>query len=90
MAEASPPEIRPVELKFRETKRSIQAFVHTMARASAKRLPVLYETMLAEIRERIILVRPGRSYPRRKKAGPKNKGNGIFASEARIAPQVQP
>lgn len=90
MAEAGTLETRPVGLKFRETKRIVLAFVHTMALASAKVLPVLYEAMLDAVRKQTIMVRPGRSYPRRKKAGPRNKGNGKFAAEARIAPQVKP
>jgi len=84
MAEAAPPPTHPVELKFLEAKRLILAQVPAMLAAPAFLLGELYRQMLAEIARERILVRPGRSYPRRWDAQSRPKGHGKTAPPARL------
>jgi len=86
MAEASGHPVRPVDLSFLEAKRRIVCTATVMAAAATEALPRLYRTLLAEIGREVILVRPGRSYPRRHDTQPRNKGHGEVALPARVTP----
>ena len=83
MAEAAPA-LRPVELKFLETKRLVLASLPAMAAAPTAVLPALYRTLLGEIARQRIRVRPGRSYPRKWDARARPKGHGKTAKPARL------
>lgn len=84
MAQAGGTEHRPVDLKFLEAKRLILAAIPAMVTARTEQLPLLYRNLLAEIAAEVILVRPGRSYPRRFDRQPRNKGHGKVAQPARL------
>lgn len=84
MAEAAPPATCPVELKFLESKRLILANVPAMLTAPIFMLPELYARLLDAIARQRILVRPGRSYPRRWDARGRPKGHGKIAAPARL------
>ena len=84
MAQAGGSEHRPVDLKFLEAKRLILAAIPSMVTARTQQLPLLYRNLLAEIAAEVILVRPGRSYPRRFDQQPRNKGHGKVAQPARL------
>jgi hypothetical protein len=86
MAQAGRTQHRPVDLKFLEAKRLILAAIPAMVTARAEQLPLLYRNLLAEIAAEVILVRPGRSYPRRFDRQPRNKGHGKVAQTARLPP----
>ena len=86
MAQAGGIEHRPVDLKFLEAKRLILAAIPAMVTARAEQLPLLYRNLLAEIAAEVILVRPGRSYPRRFDRQPRNKGHGKVAQPAKLPP----
>jgi hypothetical protein len=83
-AEAAPPGLAPVDLKFRETKRLVLAHVGVMTSAPAPQLPQLYRQLLAQIGRQRILVRPGRSFPRRWDTRSRNKGHGQKVMPARL------
>lgn len=87
MAQAAPPPLLPVQLKFLEAKRLILASVPAMTAAPAFLLPELYRHLLRVIGRQRILVRPGRSYPRQWDARDRPKGHGKVAAPARL---VQP
>ena len=84
MADAAGPPMPPVDLKFLQAKRLILAFVPAMAAAPVTRLPALYRQMLATIAQERILVRPGRSYPRRWDTRGRPKGHGKIAAPAKL------
>jgi hypothetical protein len=84
MAQAGKTKHRPVDLKFLESKRLILATIPAMAAARTDQLPRLYRALLAEIAREVILVRPGRSYPRRFDGRPRNKGHGKVSQPARL------
>ena len=86
MTEATEPPQRPVDLSFLQAKRCILNHVPVMALAPTHRLPDLYDILLDEIASYVILVRPGRSYPRRHDRRPRNKGHGEIALPARLLP----
>jgi hypothetical protein len=86
MAQAGGKKHRPVDLKFLEAKRLILAAVPAMVTARADQLPLLYRNLLKDIAREVILVRPGRSYPRRFDHRPRNKGHGKAAHPARLPP----
>lgn len=86
MAQAAGAEHRPVDLKFLEAKRLILAAIPAMVTARTEQLPLLYRNLLAEIAAEVILVRPGRSYPRLFDQQPRNKGHGKVAQPARLPP----
>jgi hypothetical protein len=85
MAEAAPPPLRPVDLKFLEAKRLILAAVPVMTVAPVVQLPLLYRQLVDSIGRRRILVRPGRSYPRRWDARGRPKGHGKVAAPAKLS-----
>jgi len=84
MAQAGRPAHRPVDLKFLECRRLILATVPAMVAARTDQLPGLYRALLVEIARETILVRPGRSYPRRFDGRPRNKGHGKAARPSRL------
>jgi hypothetical protein len=89
MADATPPPGQPVDLKFRACKRLVMAEISRMAQAPLSDLLPWYESLKLEIAQRRILVRPGRSYPRRKnEAQGRNKGHGKIIPPAKL--QVPP
>jgi hypothetical protein len=90
MAQAGGTEHRPVDLKFLEAKRLILAAIPAMVAARTEQLPALYRDLLGAIGQEVILVRPGRSYPRRGKDGPRNKGHGKTARSARLPSIKEP
>jgi len=77
--------LRPVDLKFLDAKRLILANVPVMAAAPPEQLPGIYRQLLADIAGHTILVRPGRSYPRKFDQRPRHKGHGKIAPPARLA-----
>jgi hypothetical protein len=83
MAEACRPGDLPVDLKFLDAKRVILACVPAMTAAPAWALMGLYHDLLATIASQRILVRPGRSYPRRWDGRARPKGHGRTAQPAR-------
>lgn len=85
MAQAAPPPLRPVELQFLQAKRLILAAVPAMTVAPAYQLPRLYQQLLDTVGHQRILVRPGRSYPRRWDARGRPKGHGKVAAPAKLA-----
>jgi hypothetical protein len=88
MAEAADPADRPVDLQFLAAKRLILAATGTMAKTTNPyRLLELYQDLRAAIRRQRILVRPGRSYPRRWDARGRPKGHGRVAQPARLTSQ---
>jgi hypothetical protein len=87
MAEACPPNDRPVDLKFLDAKRVILACVPAMTAAPAWALMGLYQELLRTLAGQRILVRPGRSYPRRWDDRARPKGHGRAAQPARTTPQ---
>lgn len=84
MAEAAGPPTCPVQLKFLESKRLILANLPVMLAAPACLLPELYRRMLQAIARERIVVRPGRSYPRRWDTHARPKGHGKTAAPARL------
>lgn len=85
MAEAVGPEGKPVDLKFRDSKRLIVATIPVMEIAPVEDLPAIYRCLLETIARLRILVRPGRSYPRQNDVRGRNKGHGKVAKPARLA-----
>ena len=83
-AEALPFDGKPVSLRFLDSKRLINTAISNMAMAPIAELPALYVNLLRKIGELSILVRPGRSYPRKNKGKPRNKGHGILVPSARL------
>jgi hypothetical protein len=84
MAEAGPPPLCPVKLKFLEAKRLILGSLPVMAVAPARCLGRLYRQLLEEIARRPIVVRPGRSYPRKWDTRGRPKGHGKIAPPAKL------
>ena len=76
---------RPVDLKFLECKRLLMSDVCVMSTAPLELLPHIYRTLIQNLSEQKIRVRPGRSYPREHDDKPRNKGNGKYALPARVA-----
>lgn len=85
MAEAAPPPLCPVHLKFLESKRLLLASVPAMTAAPACLLPELYRELLREIGRQRILIRPGRSYERKWDVRGRPKGHGKIAPPAKLA-----
>lgn len=83
-AEAGGPHKRPVDLQFLSAKRLIINFIPAMAIAPAKDLSKMHSILLKAIASKVILVRPGRSYPRPHDQIPRYKGNGIYARLSRL------
>jgi len=86
MAQAAPPSLRPVDLKFLEAKRLILAAVPSMTAAPVGLLPGLFRQLLDAVAKQRILVRPGRAYPRRWDARGRPKGHGKIAVPAKLPP----
>lgn len=88
MAEAVEPNRRPVDLQFLACKRLLLAAVYPLAQALATDdlhgAAAIYNDLLRAMADKRILVRPGRSYPRRYDTAPRNKGNGDFAQPRRV------
>jgi len=84
MAEAAPPPLCPVHLKFLESKRLILASVGAMTAAAVCLLPELYRQLLREIGRQRIVIRPGRSYERKWDARGRPKGHGKIAAPAKL------
>jgi len=85
MAEAAPPPLCPVHLKFLEAKRLILASVPAMTAAPVCLLPELYRELLRQIARQRILIRPGRSYERKWDIRGRPKGHGKIAAPAKLA-----
>lgn len=83
-AEALPLEEKPVTLRFLDTKRLVASCIPTMAMASVEQLTSIYAALLRTMATFVIHTRPGRSYPRRGDAKPRNKGHGRLAQPARL------
>jgi len=77
MTEAAGETHRPVELQFLNSKRLILAAVAPMTVASVEHLPSMYKRLIREIAQCVIVVRPGRSYPRRQRKGFYERREGI-------------
>jgi len=90
MAEACGPDDRPVDLKFLDAKRVILACVPAMTAAPAWALMGLYQQLLRTIAGQRILVRPGRTYPRRWDDRARPKGHGRIAPPARTPAAKDP
>lgn len=84
MAQAAPPPLLPVHLKFLEAKRLILASVPAMTTAPTGLLPELYQQLIEAIGRKRILIRPGRSYPRKWDAKDRPKGHGKLAAPAKL------
>lgn len=84
MAEAAPPPLGPVNLSFLEAKRLILASVAAMTAAPVALLPELYRDLLQAIARERIVVRPGRSFPRKWDAKGRPKGHGKTAAPAKL------
>jgi len=69
MTEAAGESRRPVELQFLKSKRLILAAVAPMTTAPVEWLPFMYKHLLREVARSVIVVRPGRAYPRRQRKG---------------------
>jgi hypothetical protein len=78
---------RPVDLRFLDAKRAILASLPAMAAAPPWALMALYQELLRTIAQQRILVRPGRSYPRRWDGRVRHKGHGRVAQPAKTTPQ---
>jgi hypothetical protein len=89
MAEAAPPPLGPVNLKFLEAKRLILASLAAMTAAHICLLPELYRRLLQAIAREIILVRPGRNFPRQWDATGRPKGHGKTAAPAKLPPTTE-
>lgn len=80
--------LRPVDLQFLACKRLLIAAIFPLAYALANEdvpgATVIYNELLQAIATKRIRVRPGRSYPRRHDAVPRDKGNGALAKPARL------
>ena len=85
MAEAAPPPLGPVNLKFLEAKRLILASVAAMTAAPVALLPQLYRDLLQAIARERIVVRPGRNFPRKWDAKGRPKGHGKTAAPAKLS-----
>jgi len=87
-AEAVKAPLRPVDLQFLACKRLLIATIfplgHALANDDVPGATVVYDQLLRAVATKRILVRPGRSYPRRHDAVPRNKGNGAFAQPAQL------
>ena len=83
-AEALPFDGQPVRLSFLETKRLVVGEIPNMALSPIETLPAIYAALLHCIAQKVILVRPGRSYPRKNNGKPKNKGHGRLVQPARL------
>jgi hypothetical protein len=78
---------RPVDLRYLDCKRLILSYYHAMFSAPLEQLHYIYKTMLNEIFEQRILIREGRSYPRKNDHKARSKGNGKFVLPAKIISQ---
>jgi len=87
-AQAQPPDKRPVDLKFLETRRLVLACVAVMTIAPMGLLPQLYRELLERVGRERIRIRSNRSYPRRTDEHPRNKGHGKFATPAHLTTQM--
>ncbi|MCP4629945.1 MAG: IS4 family transposase [bacterium] len=76
---------RPVDLKFLDCKRMIISYAHAMSVEIIEILPNIYCFLIKDISQQKILVRPGRSYPRKNENKPRNKGNGYYVKPARLS-----
>ena len=87
-AEAVKAPLRPVDLQFLACKRLLIAAIYPLAHALANDdvhgSVVVHEQLLRAMAAKRILVRPGRSYPRRHDTVPRDKGNGKFAQPRRL------
>jgi hypothetical protein len=83
-AEALPADQTPMSLRFLDTKRTVVGAMPSMAFSPLETLPSIYAELLRVLARLTILVRPGRSYPRKNDGKPKSKGHGKFAQPARL------
>jgi hypothetical protein len=83
-AEALPCASSPLCLSFLDTKRLVVGQIPNMATSPLETLPAIYRGLLQSIAAQVILVRPGRSYPRKNDGKPRNKGHGQLAQPARL------
>ena len=78
--------MRPVDLQYLECKRLVLCYCALMASAPIEHLPLIYTRLLNDISHQKILVRPGRSYPRKNDLKKRCKGGGQYVPPARILP----
>jgi len=78
---------RPVDLKFLECKRLVMSQVGVMSTAPLELLPNIYRELMRKLSEQKILVRPGRSYPRKYDNKVRCKGNGKYVLPAKVLGQ---
>lgn len=83
-AEALPSDATPLSLSFLDAKRSVVTAIPVMALVPVVELPTLYAALLRKIATFVILVRPGRSYPRLNEGKPRNKGHGRIIPSAKL------
>ncbi len=83
-SEAAGHERRPVDLSFPGTLRLLTHAIPVMTIAPLADLPRLWRELIDSVGAQVILVRPGRSYPRRDDEQPRNKGHGKYAQLARL------
>lgn len=84
MTQACAPGDRPVDLQFLAAKRLVLAWLPGMMLAPVQQVPGLYRQLLATLAACRIVVRPGRSYPRRWDDRPRPKGHGRTAQPSRL------
>ena len=88
-AEALPFDEKPITLQFLDTKRLVIAEIPAMAMAPIEQLPSIYANLLRAIARQKILVRPGRSYPRKYDGKARNKGHGRLIPSARLPNPIE-
>ena len=77
--------LRPVDFKFLECKRIILSYTHVMSNTTIELLPAIYQKLIKDVSNRIILVSPKRHYRRPKDDKRRNKGKGIYVRRAKLS-----
>ena len=77
--------LRPEDFKFLECKRIILSYARAMSNRTIELLPAIYQKLIIDVSNQIILVRPNRHYPRLNDDKPRNKGKGIYARPAKLS-----
>ena len=80
--------LRPVDLQYLESKRTVLRYYHLMSAAPIHDLQILYKDLLAVISSHKILIRPGRSYPRPGDNKSRCKGYGVYVPPSRLQKRV--
>ncbi len=77
-------DLHPVDLSYLTALTHVKNALLQMLRADTRRICLIYQQLLQEIRRARIRKRPGRSYPRRSDK-PRDRGNGHFQQPARLS-----